>query len=259
MPKVQSQLDFKQRVAEQNSVAAAADSRMSKTTSKSTTPETTEDPTAASTVVSASPQLATTDTAKADSSTTEQPKLGLPSANVPKPQTLTLSLHIGDIFAAPPLTVLIHACNTQGSWGAGIAAAFRVKYPVAFTIYRRHCLDTHHPKTNPVPTGSCLLIPPSETKPGAPQHWIACLFTSARYGKGKDKPDVILRNTGPSVRSMLEQIKEAQAKGEGVGGLRMCKINSARFAVPWERTVAVLEGIEVEEGWVGDVEVWDVE
>lgn len=58
---------------------------------------------------------------------------------------------------------------------------------------------------------------------------------------------------------MLEQIKEAQAKGEGVGGLRMCKINSARFAVPWERTVAVLEGIEVEEGWVGDVEVWDVE
>jgi ADP-ribose 1''-phosphate phosphatase len=251
MPKVQSQLKFKQRVAEQNAVSAAADPRLPKTTPKSTTPEIMEGSTTASTVVSASP--------RAESSATEQPKLGTPLATAPKPQTLALSNHIGEIFAAPPLTVLIHACNTQGSWGAGIAAAFRFMYPVAYTIYRRHCLDTHHPKTNPVPTGSCLLIPPSETLSGAPKHWIACLFTSARYGKGKDKPDVILRNTGPSVRSMLEQIKEAQAKGEGVGGLRMCKINSARFAVPWERTVAVLEGIEVEEGWVGDVEVWDVE
>jgi ADP-ribose 1''-phosphate phosphatase len=259
MPKVQSQLNFKQRVAEQNSVSAAADPRLSKTTPKSTTPEIMEDPNAASTVVSASPRPDIINTAKAESSTTEQPKLGTPSATASKPQTLALSTHIGNIFAAPPLTVLIHACNTQGSWGAGIAAAFRVNYPVAFTIYRRHCLDTHHPKTNPVPTGSCLLIPPSETLSGAPKHWIACLFTSARYGKGKDKPDVILRNTGPSVRSMLKQIKEVQAKGEGVGGLRMCKINSARFAVPWERTVAVLEGIEVEEGWVGDVEVWDLD
>jgi ADP-ribose 1''-phosphate phosphatase len=110
-----------------------------------------------------------------------------------------------------------------------------------------------------VPTGSCLLIPPSETKPGAPQHWIACLFTSAKYGKGKDKPNVILSNTGPSVRSMLDQVKEAKGEGEGVSGLRMCKINSARFAVPWEKTVAVLEGIAIEEEWVGDVEVWDVE
>jgi ADP-ribose 1''-phosphate phosphatase len=176
-----------------------------------------------------------------------------------KLQKLTLHTHTGDIFAAPPLTVLIHACNTQGSWGAGIAAAFRATYPAAYTLYRRHCLLTHSPKTSPVPTGSCLLIPPSETKPGAPRHWIACLFTSAKYGKGKDPPDVILRNTGPSVRSMLEQIREVQGKGEGVGALRMCKINSARFAVPWERTVAVLEGIEVEEGCVGDVEVWDVQ
>lgn len=179
-----------------------------------------------------------------------------PSSDAPEQQTLTLHSYIGDIFSAPPLTVLIHACNTQGSWGAGIAAAFRTKYPVAYTLYRRHCLTTHNPKTNPVPSGTCLLIPPSETKPGAPKHWIACLFTSQRYGKGKDRPDVILRNTGPAVRMMLGQIRDV---GEGVAGLRMCKINSARFAVPWERTVAVLEGIVVEEGWVGDVEVWDVE
>ena len=55
---------------------------------------------------------------------------------------------------------------------------------------------------------------------------------------------------------MLQKVKDA---GEGVAGLRMCKINSARFAVPWERTVKVLEGIEVQEGWVGEVEVWDIE
>ncbi|KAF2682230.1 hypothetical protein K458DRAFT_245827, partial [Lentithecium fluviatile CBS 122367] len=168
------------------------------------------------------------------------------------PTTLSLAYHMGDIFAAPPSTLLIHACNTQGSWGAGIAAAFRQRYPQAYKRYRAHCLTTHDPSTNPVPTGTCLLIPPCETNPKAAKHWIGCLFTSAKYGKLKDKPPVILTNTGPAMKELLQRFKEEGEEGE----VRMCKINSARFGVPWEKTVEVLEGIEVEDGWVGDIEVW---
>lgn len=169
--------------------------------------------------------------------------------------TIKLTAHKGDIFAAPNNTLLIHACNTQGSWGAGIAAAFRERYPKAYKAYRSYCLDTHDPRSSPVPTGTCLLIPPSETKPGAPKHWVGCLFTSAKYGKARDKPDVILANTGPAMRECLQKVKE---RG-GVDEVRMCKINSARFGVPWERTVNVLEGIELEEGWMGSVEIWSID
>lgn len=176
-----------------------------------------------------------------------------------KPQTLKLTIHKGDIFAAPENTVLIHACNTQGSWGAGIAAAFRDRYPEAYKVYRDHCIRTHDPKTSPVPTATCLLIPPCETKSSARKHWIGCLFTSAKYGRGKDKPSVILANTGPAMEDLLEQVKEKEGDGKTVAGLRMCKINSARFGVPWQRTVEVLQGIEVEEGWKGDVEVWTID
>ncbi|KAF2261357.1 hypothetical protein CC78DRAFT_535728 [Lojkania enalia] len=184
-----------------------------------------------------------------------------PASKPDKPEikNLTLIHHKGDLFNAPSNTVLLHACNTLGSWGAGIALAFRARYPKAYLQYRTHCLTTHDPKTAPVPTGTCLLIPPCETDPAAPRHWIGCLFTSAKYGRAKDEPEVILANTRPAMRDCLEQVRKAVSEGKEVGGVRMCRINSARFGVPWERTVDVLEGITVEEGWVGDVEVWSID
>lgn len=179
-----------------------------------------------------------------------------PAPDSPHPKTLILSYHVGDIFSAPPSTLLIHACNTQGSWGAGIALEFKKRYPQAYAMYRTHCLTKHSPTTDPVHTGTALLIPPCETSPDAPEHWIGCLFTSARYGKGKDRPEQILANTGPAMMELLEKVREV--KGERVAGVRMCKINSARFGVPWERTVEVLEGLKVEEDWKGAVEVWSI-
>jgi len=52
---------------------------------------------------------------------------------------LCLIEEIGDIFSAPSNSILIHACNCQGSWGAGIAEAFKKYYPEAFTKYAAHC------------------------------------------------------------------------------------------------------------------------
>ncbi|KUJ23965.1 uncharacterized protein LY89DRAFT_703231 [Mollisia scopiformis] len=164
-------------------------------------------------------------------------------------QALSLTKHSGDIFDAPDHTVLIHACNTQGKWGAGIAIPFKDAYPDAFNTYHEHCLS------DPVQTGTCLLIEPC----GPSKHWIACLFTSAKHGRGKDKPDEILENTRRAVEDLLEKVKEAEGKGEMVGSLRMCKINSGKFGVEWERTEMVLKEVEVKEGHRGVVEVWDRE
>jgi ADP-ribose 1''-phosphate phosphatase len=152
--------------------------------------------------------------------------------------------HVGDLFAAPDNTVLVHACNTQGSWGAGIALEFHERYPEAFKQYEQHCLVDYHPIKNPVVTGSCLLIPPSEDKPGAPKHWIACLFTSARYGKNKDSNEMILSATASAFRTMLEHLHLFDAAGKlpEITEIRMCRINAGLFNVKWKDTKKVLEG-----------------
>lgn len=173
--------------------------------------------------------------------------------------TLTLSYRKGDIFAAPQGSLLIHACNVQGSWGSGIAAAFRARYPAAYKIYREYCVKTHNPMTRPIPTGTCLLIPPSETSNGKPKHWIGCLFTSAKYGRFKDTPTVILQNTGRAMKHLLVEILQAEKDDVNFEELRMCMINSGKFGVPWRETVEVLETVVIEEGWKEKVDIWSVD
>ncbi|KAG5300434.1 ADP-ribose 1''-phosphate phosphatase [Histoplasma ohiense] len=78
----------------------------------------------------------------------------------------------GDLFDAPEGAALIHACNCQGSWGKGIAATFKEKYPAAYRIFRSHCRQyLSHPQTQTqtsrqqsrilkLPEGTALIIPP---------------------------------------------------------------------------------------------------
>lgn len=175
------------------------------------------------------------------------------------PQTIQLTYHIGDIFDAPPRTLLIHACNTQGHWGAGIAKSFKTIYTKAYQLHHRFCAK-EHTKANPVPTGTAQLIAPMEGDEDG--HWIGCLFTSAKYGKAKDKPAQIVKNSVESMEQLLEMVKmadEERGNGKGVDVIRMCKINSGKFGVPWEKTEEVLKGIVLQEGWRRIVEVWEPE
>jgi O-acetyl-ADP-ribose deacetylase (regulator of RNase III) len=46
----------------------------------------------------------------------------------------------GDLFADPArFAALAHGCNCQGTMGAGIAVAFRKRYPAMFAEYQRRC------------------------------------------------------------------------------------------------------------------------
>ncbi|KAH0367952.1 hypothetical protein KCU65_g4238, partial [Aureobasidium melanogenum] len=144
----------------------------------------------------------------------------------------------GDLFAAPPNTLLLHACNCVGSWGAGIALAFKKHYPDHFAVYKAHC-DAKTPNSL---LSTCLLIPP---QPTGPRHWIGCLFTSKKYGRGKDSKDDIMDSTDSALQDMLEQLGDMKNKPERIW---MCKINSGSFKVPWSQTKALIEALTFKDG-----------
>ncbi|SMQ53900.1 unnamed protein product [Zymoseptoria tritici ST99CH_3D7] len=230
------------------------------------------------------------------------------------PHAMSLSHHTGDIFSASSGTLILHACNCEGSWGGGIALAFRKHYPQAFKIYADHCAKFKGRMGELV--GTSLLISPAtkgvEAKKG---HWIGCLFTSGFKGKKKDSPKKILESTETSVKDLVVQVQkleggsagwaedvpgdyedeatqqdgseedgsdqsakddasrtngdtagEAEDNGDGSGKssespittVRMCKINSGLFNVEWERTVEVLEGIDIPDGHpMKKIEIWE--
>jgi len=100
------------------------------------------------------------------------------------------------------------------------------------------------------------LIPPSLAEDERrPKHYIGCLFTSRRYGRGKDGVDAILEATTTAMKDLLNQLEEWKPEtgsthdtpqpGE-LPQLFMCRINSGKFGVPWARTRAALEGIEID-------------
>lgn len=196
-----------------------------------------------------SPQSHTQNVAK--SSTKSTPTNPSPPASHNQPPNHLTNSHLSaSLFASPPNTVLCHATNAQGTWGAGIAAAFKTHYPSAFKLYFAHC------KKWPSITllGTTLLIPPqlksSSKAEREAHHWIGCLFTSEKKGKGKGSKESILKATGEAVADLIRRVGGVSDDSgeEGIVGVRMCKINSGLFGVPWEASKAVIEGIEIEEG-----------
>lgn len=152
---------------------------------------------------------------------------------------ITLTERIGDLFTAPPDFLLVHACNCVGSWNAGVALAFQKKYPQAYSVYQAHCAA----RTPNSLLSTCLIIPPQS---GAQyNHWIGCLFTSRKYGRGKDSKEDILESTDSALQDMLEQLEELKKKPKGVW---MCKINSGSFKIPWMQTKKLIEALTFKGG-----------
>ncbi|KAH0142623.1 hypothetical protein KCU67_g13945, partial [Aureobasidium melanogenum] len=122
--------------------------------------------------------------------------------------------------------------------GAGIALAFKKRYPKHFAVYEAYCKS----KTPNSILSTCLLIPPQST---GPQHWIGCLFTSLKYGRGKDSKDDIMDSTDSALQDMLEQLGDMDNKPSQIW---MCKINSGSFKVPWSQTKALIEALTFKDG-----------
>lgn len=182
---------------------------------------------------------------------------------------ITLTYEKASLFDSPPSTVLCHATNAQGTWGAGIAAAFKKTYPAAFKIYAAHCAKWDSSSL----LGTTFLIPPQRKSPTKSEreaeHWIGCLFTSEKKGKGKGSKESILAATGEAIEDLLRKVqavneaadatdkksKSDSDKEDRIAAVHMCKINSGLFGVPWEATSEVIEAVETGEGDIDEIAV----
>jgi ADP-ribose 1''-phosphate phosphatase len=131
----------------------------------------------------------------------------------------------GDLFNAPKGSVLAHACNCEGVWGAGIAVEFKRRFPKAHEAYRRDCATPWSP------LGGCLVRPEGG-------YIVLCLYTSERRRPGPQLHESILRETESALRlATMSTLIDKRP-------IHMPKINSGLFGVPWEKTLAVLEKID---------------
>jgi ADP-ribose 1''-phosphate phosphatase len=140
----------------------------------------------------------------------------------------TVKIIKGDLFNAPKGSIICHAVNCKGVWGAGIAKQFATEYPSAYKFYKRMCEENGASLL-----GSCLLVDVDDYK-------IACLFTSNGYGPQVDDEEDILYNTQSAIDDLIWQ---------NIANLpiNMCKINSGLFCVPWKKTQDVLEEFDAVE------------
>lgn len=134
----------------------------------------------------------------------------------------------GNLFNAEGLnTILVHSCNCNGTWGAGIATQFKLRYPKYYSQYKEYC--NKYEKT--LLGMSIQFRNQVNEKPGQS---IACLFTSFSYGKDIDSTENIIKNTKYSVECLLSTLPNNIE-------VHSPKINSGLFKVPWEITEGIIK------------------
>jgi ADP-ribose 1''-phosphate phosphatase len=128
----------------------------------------------------------------------------------------------GNLFHAPKDELIVHACNCEGVWGAGIAADFRALYPEYYKAYKRHCQSFGHSLA-----GTALLLQ-------GLKHPVGCLFTSTGFGFTVQSRNEIIANTLNSLIDLLQQTPHTKV-------INMPQINAGLFRVPWKLTEEVLK------------------
>lgn len=140
------------------------------------------------------------------------------------------------LFDAPEGSILVHACNSQGKWGRGIAKTFRDLYPESYGEYARFC-----ERFLKSPEGSAVghaLITSGENDRG-----VGCIITSHHYSPElKDSVEVIKINTALALNNLMDQIQVYIDDDNFDGGVVYSnKFNSGLFGVPWEDSELILK------------------
>ncbi|ODV81601.1 ADP-ribose 1''-phosphate phosphatase [Suhomyces tanzawaensis NRRL Y-17324] len=155
----------------------------------------------------------------------------------------------GDLFShkAPSgTTLLVHACNCRGLWGAGIATSFRKRFPSTYHKYVDFCKQ--HSDNPAGLLGKALILPSEALDPGKAGVYVVCLFTSDFAGKKKLQPLDIVYYTRQAMRSLHAQLPKLGGV-ETAGGkvvLNMPKINAGLFDVPWPKTEEALKEFDLQ-------------
>lgn len=130
---------------------------------------------------------------------------------------MPLQNRAGSVFDAPTGACLVHACNAQGHWGAGVALSMRVAFPDAFNDFWQQRRKV----------GEAVVY----NRHFAPLFSVASLVTSEHYGRHRDIPTDIVRNTRHALRALFAAHHH---------NFHSPKINAGLFAVPWIATETIL-------------------
>lgn len=129
------------------------------------------------------------------------------------------------LFDAPKGSILVHAANSKGVWGSGIAKEFKIRFPKAFENYNKKC--TNYPMIGEFD----FHIDPDSN------YAIGSLVTSKSYGSNVDSEEEILINTTIALNEFCQYMDDNAYNDI----IYSNKFNSGLFKVPWEKTETILK------------------
>ncbi len=142
------------------------------------------------------------------------------------------------LFDAPKDAIIIHACNSQATWGSGIAADFKEKYPHSYKDYQNFCHQWNHERGT-----ACGLADLSQFHESE-KHWVGWIVTSHNYGVHRDSPELIKVHTTLALRELCKKIYMAHPRDQWPSiDVYSNKFNSGLFAVPWESSELILNTV----------------
>lgn len=136
------------------------------------------------------------------------------------------------LFDAPSGSYLVHACNSRGVWGAGIALEFRNKFPHSFYVYNMAC------NQNPRILGKNVLVLDKDEK-GNP-YVTSSLMVSSGYGDSLSSVEVILKHTESALVDLIEFTQKFEHPPKVFFSNRF---NSGLFRVPWHKTEEIIKKV----------------
>ena len=142
------------------------------------------------------------------------------------------------LFDAPADSVIVHACNSQGMWGSGIAKPFSLNYPHSYKDYQNFCAQWNHERGS-----ACGLADLSNYHSSEP-HWVGWIVTSHNYGPLKDTPELIKIHTTLALREFCRKVYMAHSSEDHPTiEVYSNKFNSGLFNVPWQDSELILKTV----------------
>lgn len=142
------------------------------------------------------------------------------------------------LFDAPKESIIVHACNSQGVWGSGIAKPFKQNYPVSFEFYKDFCKIWNERR------GTACGLADLGPFANSEDHWVGWIVTSHNYGPLKDSPELIKIHTTLALKELCKKIYTAHpAEDNPTIEVYSNKFNSGLFAVPWQDSELILNTV----------------